>query len=71
MVLASLVLVTVGLSNANLELSEKGFFGLGFAMALFSVVAVQKNVRDLAASGPAPAVQKPPVEPDPQANVWH
>ncbi|WP_421735275.1 inner membrane protein YiaA [Cellulomonas sp.] len=70
MVLTSLVLVAAGLANAPLELSEKGFFGLGFAMALFSVVAVQKNVRDLAAAGPAPAAPKPAVEPDVKATVW-
>ncbi|RHA39787.1 inner membrane protein YiaA [Cellulomonas rhizosphaerae] len=68
MVLTSLVLVAVALGNAPLELSEKGFFGLGFAMALFAVVAVQKNVRDLAAAGPAPAAA---AEADPAATVWH
>ena len=75
MVVTSLVLMATGLSNADLELSEKGFFGLGFAMALFSVVAVQKNVRDLAASGPAPAaapaLPHPTAEPDIQTTVWH
>jgi len=76
MVVTSLVLMVAGLSNADLELSEKGFFGLGFAMALFSVVAVQKNVRDLAAAGPAvaaaPAAPAAPVaEPDIQTTVWH
>ncbi|WP_315094426.1 inner membrane protein YiaA [uncultured Cellulomonas sp.] len=70
MVLVSLVLVTAGLSDAPLELSEKGFFGLGFTMALFSVVAVQKNVRDLAAAGPAPAPTTKPAEPDVHATVW-
>ncbi|MGY4644901.1 inner membrane protein YiaA [Cellulomonas sp. URHB0016] len=73
MVLISLVLVATGLSNSSLELSEKGFFGLGYAMALFSVVAVQKNVRDLAASAPAsvPPVPPVPAEQDTQATVWH
>ena len=70
MVLTSLVLVSTALVNAPLELSEKGFFGLSFTMALFSVVAVQKNVRDLAAAGPAPAAPKPVVEPDVKATVW-
>ncbi|MDQ1124753.1 inner membrane protein YiaA [Microbacterium trichothecenolyticum] len=49
MLLAALTLMTVGLWNAELLLSEKGFYGIGFAMSLFAVVAVQKNVRDLAA----------------------
>ncbi|MDD0858338.1 inner membrane protein YiaA [Arthrobacter alpinus] len=47
--LASLLLLAIGLWNAQLLLSEKGFYGIGFAMSLFAVVAVQKNIRDLAA----------------------
>ncbi|MFC5338966.1 inner membrane protein YiaA [Leucobacter denitrificans] len=48
-VLSSLLLLAVGLWNAgNLLLSEKGFYGIAFAMSLFAAVAVQKNVRDLA-----------------------
>lgn len=47
--LISLTLLAVGLWNAgSLSLSEKGFYGIGFAMSLFASVAVQKNVRDLA-----------------------
>ncbi|WP_144832836.1 inner membrane protein YiaA [Microbacterium sp. BH-3-3-3] len=49
MLLVALTLMAVGLWNAELLLSEKGFYGIGFAMSLFAVVAVQKNVRDLAA----------------------
>ncbi|WP_295789386.1 inner membrane protein YiaA [uncultured Microbacterium sp.] len=49
MLLVALALMSVGLWNADLLLSEKGFYGIGFAMSLFAVVAVQKNVRDLAA----------------------
>lgn len=49
MLLVALTLMTIGLWNAQLLLSEKGFYGIGFAMSLFAVVAVQKNVRDLAA----------------------
>lgn len=45
----SLSLLAIGLWNAqSLILSEKGFYGIGFAMSLFASVAVQKNVRDLA-----------------------
>lgn len=47
--LASLLLLAIGLWNAQLLLSEKGFYGIGFAMSLFAVVAVQKNIRDVAA----------------------
>jgi uncharacterized membrane protein YiaA len=58
--LASLTLLAVGLWNADLLLSEKGFYGVSFAMSLFAVIAVQKNVRDLAAWNavhPAPQVR--------------
>lgn len=39
-------LLLVGLWNATLLLSEKGFYGLAFFLSLFGAVAVQKNVRD-------------------------
>lgn len=43
----SIVLLTVGLYNADLLLSEKGFYGMSFVLSLFSAIAVQKNVRDV------------------------
>lgn len=49
--LASLMLLLVGLWNATLLLSEKGFYGMAFALSLFGAVAVQKNTRDLMAAG--------------------
>ncbi|WP_150958435.1 inner membrane protein YiaA [Microbacterium testaceum] len=61
MLLVALALMAVGLWNADLLLSEKGFYGIGFAMSLFAVVAVQKNVRDLAAFRNVHA-DTPPVE---------
>lgn len=45
--LASIVLLVIGLWNANLELSEKGFYGMSFLLSLFSAITVQKNTRDL------------------------
>jgi len=42
-----IVLLTVGLWNATLQPSEKGFYAMSFVLSLFAVVAVQKNVRDL------------------------
>lgn len=45
----ALVTLLVGLWNAELATSEKGFYGLAFLFGLFGAVAVQKNVRDLAA----------------------
>ncbi|NHZ44342.1 inner membrane protein YiaA [Massilia aquatica] len=48
--LLSVALLTVGLLNASLVLSEKGFFAMSFVLSLFAAVAVQKNVRDVAVS---------------------
>ena len=42
----TIVLMGVGLYNAQLALSEKGFYGMAFLLALFATVAIQKNVRD-------------------------
>jgi uncharacterized membrane protein YiaA len=44
----SILLLTVGLWNATLANSEKGFYAMSFLLALFGAVAVQKNIRDLA-----------------------
>jgi uncharacterized membrane protein YiaA len=54
--LLSIVLLTVGLWNASLDKSEKGFYAMSFILSLFSAIAVQKNTRDMKAA-------KPPVEP--------
>tara|TARA_R110002124_G_C8974490_1_gene515716 strand:- start:17155 stop:17637 length:483 start_codon:yes stop_codon:yes gene_type:complete len=45
--IASIVLLIIGLWNAEIDLSEKGFYGMSFTLALFSAVAVQKNTRDI------------------------
>ena len=45
----SILLLVIGLWNADLLLSEKGFYGMAFTLSLFAAVAVQKNVRDVAA----------------------
>jgi len=45
--LLSLGLLAVGLWNANLAYSEKGFYAMAFVLSLFAAVAVQKNVRDV------------------------
>lgn len=45
--IAAIVLLIIGLWNADLLLSEKGFFGMSFVLGLFSALAVQKNTRDL------------------------
>lgn len=50
--LLAVLLLCVGLFNASLALSEKGFYGMSFALALFGAIAVQKNTRDIQASMP-------------------
>ena len=45
--LLSVVLLTVGLWNAELEKSEKGFYAMSFVLSLFAAIAVQKNTRDI------------------------
>jgi len=44
----ALTLLTIGLWNASLTASEKGFYAMSFVLSLFAAVAVQKNVRDTA-----------------------
>jgi uncharacterized membrane protein YiaA len=46
----SIILLTVGLWNATLLPSEKGFYAFSFLLALFAAIAVQKNTRDLQAA---------------------
>jgi uncharacterized membrane protein YiaA len=41
------LLLTVGLWNATLLRSEKGFYAMAFTLSLFSAIAVQKAIRDL------------------------
>jgi uncharacterized membrane protein YiaA len=44
----AILLLTVGLWNATLAGSEKGYYAMSFLLALFGAVAVQKNIRDIA-----------------------
>lgn len=44
--LLSVAMLTVGLWNATLTLSEKGFYAMSFLLSLFAAIAVQKNTRD-------------------------
>ena len=46
--IAAIVLLVVGLWNADLELSETGFYAMSFTLSLFAGIAVQKNTRDIA-----------------------
>ena len=42
----SIILLAVGLWNATILPSEKGFYAFAFLLALFGSIAVQKNTRD-------------------------
>ena len=56
-VLLTVLLLAVGLWNATLTLSEKGFYAMAFVLSLFAAIAVQKNTRDTLKRGnvgPAP-----------------
>ena len=59
----SILLLVIGLWNAMLTRSEKGFYGMAFTLSLFAAVAVQKNIRDSQAArkipGNAPEEQIP------------
>lgn len=43
----SIILLTVGLWNATLTKSEKGFYAMAFVLSMFAAIAVQKNTRDM------------------------
>src|SRR5690625_2491128 len=43
----AITLMGIGLYNAgSILLSEKGFYGMAFALSLFAAVTIQKNIRD-------------------------
>lgn len=42
----SLALLVIGLWNADIVLSEKGFYGISYILTIFSAITVQKNTRD-------------------------
>jgi uncharacterized membrane protein YiaA len=44
--LLSIALLIVGLWNATMLPSEKGFYAFAFLLALFGAITVQKNTRD-------------------------
>lgn len=46
--IAAVGLMAIGLYNAgSIMLSEKGFYGMAFALSLFASVTIQKNIRDI------------------------
>lgn len=44
--LSAILLLLIGLWNADLLLSEKGFYGMAYTLSLFASITVQKNTRD-------------------------
>lgn len=43
----SLSLMAIGLFNAgSIVLSEKGFYAMSYVLSIYSVIAIQKNIRD-------------------------
>jgi uncharacterized membrane protein YiaA len=44
--LLAVLLLIVGLWNATLSASEKGFYAMSFVLSIFAAIAVQKNTRD-------------------------
>ncbi|MEP0985663.1 inner membrane protein YiaA [Ekhidna sp.] len=44
--LLSILLLIIGLWNAELLPSEKGFYAFAFLLAIYGAIAVQKNIRD-------------------------
>lgn len=54
-ILITLLLLTIGLWNATLLPSEKGFYAFAFLLSIFGAITVQKNTRDTqAAKKPVP-----------------
>ena len=43
----SVLLLIIGLRNADLLLSEKGFYAISFLLSMFGAITVQKNTRDI------------------------
>jgi len=55
--LMAVLLLTVGLWNATLTASEKGFYAMSFLLSLFAAIAVQKNTRDAQREAPRSDIQ--------------
>ncbi len=51
-VILTLALLVIGLWNASLTLSEKGFYAMSFTLSMFAAVTVQKNTRDTNSAPP-------------------
>ena len=49
--LLAIALLVVGLWNATMLPSEKGFYAFAFLLAMFGAITVQKNTRDSQTKG--------------------
>ncbi|KGI83829.1 hypothetical protein JY98_15590 [Exiguobacterium mexicanum] len=58
---ASIALMVIGLINADMLPSEKGFYGIAFFLCLFGSIAVQKNIRDSEMVNPKKRDNRPPL----------
>jgi uncharacterized membrane protein YiaA len=47
--ITAIVLLAIGLWNATILPSEKGFYAFAFLLSLFGAIAIQKNTRDILA----------------------
>lgn len=54
----SILLLVIGLWNADVPLSERGFYGMAFVLSMFAAIAVQKNTRDAKRDGQVPIQMK-------------
>jgi uncharacterized membrane protein YiaA len=55
----AIALLAVGLVNAEMSLSEKGFYAMAYTLSLFAAITVQKNVRDKQSISTATTVVAP------------
>ena len=58
-IMLCLLLMSIGLWNAELTLAEKGFYSMAYLLSLFAAITVQKNTRDSVGAEPPAAVYTP------------
>lgn len=61
--IAAIALLTIGLYNAQLQLSEKGFYAMAYILSIFAAITVQKNVRDSVVNDNQQQQAETPLEP--------
>lgn len=59
-VIMAIVLLAIGLWNADMLLSEKGFYAMSFTLSMFAAITVQKNTRDIALIEAMQGPRRPP-----------